>query len=1595
MLIKRAWAFSPSERPAHSPLAHEYRILSYLRHHTLAPALAFFVDSDGRRCLAIEMDPEQVSLGAWARDHCSDGDFVDWFDSLLEGLSYLHSRGISHGGLRLDSVAVTQTNESGRGCRARFLGLNTMSWHHTRSLTQGTPDALPHPRRGGSIDDLGLRRDVCSAISLAVQVLSLSHGSQALGHNDVTDAFPTIRDSLPTDLAALLERLVSSVESVEPPSAAEVRRELARLRDDTRRASLIQNRGVGERGLVPRRAILSRVRSAMDGRQAGVPVVEIVTGQPGSGKTHLSHLVRVEAALRGLDLVECTARSQMGDHRTLTAEFKEILDEASRESPTFRNPDASVVSADVERPMLSPRPVVCFADDVDCLGDAELAQLLRVSRMSEIGGRCPLLVATCREVPAALALHFPRLAECATRAGSNAPKLEILTLEPLSERETAAFVAEVACVTPDSRLAGFLRSRSGGNPLLVCELTRFLARRGLLAVVNGNLALEDEVGALVETPETIEPVLRESIDSLPADDLAVLDVVSLGLGVLPDVLTRVTGLELPRVQAATARLEEKGILRFDDAGEFTVFAHALLRDIVYDGIESVERSRLHTEVAEFWTGVDSPGGGTTRDEILAWHLRKGESPDSSGAHALRAAQALASAGRCEESETYLAISEDVLGSHASSAPLALESLLRLANAYWSGGHPAYSARACRLGISVAASAGLEATPLAMELQWRLGVAASLSGSPDEASSALACALALAEEQGSREWLARVKCGLGMVLQMTGRFSEFDSLTTEVLSHLCDDDPPDLLVLCYVAKGNARIALSDWDGALPFYEKARVSAEAAGQEDRVSTSLGNIGLAHMSAGRWTIAERCFGEALSTARRIGHHYAMELSLANHAFVLMRRGELDAAAARLREASDCAHRCGDQWGLAVVLANFGELEYRRGNYSAALEEYARAAELMDKAGSIDDKPELLRRTAEVLLCLGRVDEARDAIDSAGAMADKMGGQLEIANAHRVASDIALVEGRDAEAVRLAELALREARALGAEYEAGQCLLSLGRATRLAGSEPDAAAHFERALAVFAELGARRDARLAQDLLGARGPMRRALTPHLPDQRQHLAALCQSSRRIASAGALSDLLREIADAAAASIPAETVAALVRSSDGEYQAVPTSLSSEGDAAPALTTFLGRLLSDVKLEGPEARLLESCDESQLWTEQLESSGVRRALLVPIHSKSEVRGAIYLDYRERDRRFSEQDTRFLEALAAQSAVAIENLMLRAELEDEVEYLRWEVDGRSSFSSIIGRSLEMQKLFVLLQKVSRTSVTVLIEGESGTGKELVARAVHFNGPRKSQKFLAQNCAALPEQLLESELFGHVRGAFTGAMREKAGLFEAVDGGTFFLDEIADMPPSLQVKLLRVLQDGEIRRVGATEPRSVDVRIVAATNKNLAEEVAAGRFREDLFYRLNVIRVFMPPLRERRDDIPLLAQHFLDKYSGGLESPPRGFSDDAMDLLANYDWPGNVRELENEVQRALALAKPGSGIAANVLSDRIRAVDVVVKPIRPGAKLSLKDMVEDVEKRVILQVLNETNWNKSRTAQLLGLSRQGLLKKIARFGLKPLDE
>jgi len=332
--------------------------------------------------------------------------------------------------------------------------------------------------------------------------------------------------------------------------------------------------------------------------------------------------------------------------------------------------------------------------------------------------------------------------------------------------------------------------------------------------------------------------------------------------------------------------------------------------------------------------------------------------------------------------------------------------------------------------------------------------------------------------------------------------------------------------------------------------------------------------------------------------------------------------------------------------------------------------------------------------------------------------------------------------------------------------------------------------------------------------------------------------------------------------------------------------------------------------------------------------------------------------------------------------------REQLRRENQLLRKEVAREYSFENIVSKNEEMQKIFDVIRKVSHYKSTVLITGESGTGKELVARALHYNSDRSQNPFVAVNCGAIPENLLESELFGHAKGAFTDAIRTKKGLFEEADGGTLFLDEIGELPGQLQVKLLRVLQDGEIRRIGESKPIQIDVRIVAATVKDLPKEVNEGRFREDLFYRLNVLPVHIPPLRERKEDIPLLIDHFLGKYNQVMNKNVASVDHRAMERLMSYKWYGNVRELENTIERAIVLSEKNYIEPENLPIEIQSFKEEFHQEALPEEEHSIKKASKSLEINLIKKALKKTKGNHTHAARLLEISHRALLYKIKEY-------
>jgi two-component system, NtrC family, response regulator HydG len=489
------------------------------------------------------------------------------------------------------------------------------------------------------------------------------------------------------------------------------------------------------------------------------------------------------------------------------------------------------------------------------------------------------------------------------------------------------------------------------------------------------------------------------------------------------------------------------------------------------------------------------------------------------------------------------------------------------------------------------------------------------------------------------------------------------------------------------------------------------------------------------------------------------------------------------------------------------------------------------------------------------------------------------------------------------------------------------------------------------------------------------------LPAERiaQDLNSLLRISNKINSIQDIGILQRKLLELILEIFPGERAALLLRTEDSKEFSTSIALDRKSKNSVQVSDSLIQQV----LQERSAILCNgvTSDESSINNQNSASASIHSLLCVPIVLSEKVLGVLYVDTRDPGVWFEEAQLQLLAGAAGIAAVAIKNAMNLEELKQANSWLKSE-----TVYHMVGESPCMQKIYQLIAKIAPSDSTVLICGETGTGKELAARAIHLNSPRADKPFIAVNCAALTETLLESELFGHEKGSFTGAVSQKKGKLELAEGGTLFLDEISEFAPTLQAKLLRVLQEREFERVGATRSIKLNIRLLAATNKNLQDRVKAGDFRQDLFFRLNVISIEMPPLRERREDIPLLASYFVSKYNKKLRRPFAEISPQVLDYLIRYDWPGNIRELENTIERAMVL-RCSDTILLEDLPETLFEIECP-QNISIG---SFNERIKETKKQLIKDAIEQTNGDHHEAAKLLGLHPNSLYKLIRNLKLK----
>lgn len=831
-------------------------------------------------------------------------------------------------------------------------------------------------------------------------------------------------------------------------------------------------------------------------------------------------------------------------------------------------------------------------------------------------------------------------------------------------------------------------------------------------------------------------------------------------------------------------------------------------------------------------------------------------------------------------------------------------------------------------------------------------------------------------------------------------------------------------------------LREWREATRFLEQALRLDERAGLYARMRNHNQNLGLIRYRLGQWDLAEENFRQSLKISREIGHRSGEAGALLAFGLLARRRRQLGRAEEHFREALQLASLVGATREVGLAREFLAEVELDRGNAAPALALLEPALEdARERAPQGDMTMELSIRTGLALLALERLPEAERHLVNGLALAERLGDRIEHAIAERSLGRLEAARGRAASLEARVRAAAAVFEQLNEVYELATTLASwadalflLPASARLRVALEPVSDAGKRAAILFRQLGVPALsaetylslARLEIErehfdtastlleqaeawLLDAEDPDARERADRLRREleRQYVAVSLSTCNEFRALEEANRLFRDTADMDG--VLAQTVRLAVEHTGGDRGFVAFTngggrldvVAQHGlgrDRSRRVLRVIERLAGSRLAEiGPlfSSRVTADPRFSGAVVEALE--GVGSLVCIPLNFPSQSVGLVYVD-RLHDNllgAFKQRDLNLLAVLANSAAVAIVEAQ-RSRLLEENRQLRDKLRPSPGAERVVAQSREMASILQLLAKVGDSPATLLFMGETGTGKGLLAQVVHEISPRRDRAFVQVNCAALPEHLLESELFGYVQGAFTGAVRDKSGLFEEAEGGTIFLDEIEKVPESVQAKLLHVLDRSEIRPVGATRARRVDARVICATGVDLRERIQEGRFLEDLYYRLNDITVRVPALRERREDIPVLAQHFLALYSRQMEKPVSGFAPDVLQAFLEHVWPGNVRELEKTVKRMVVLADEGDTLGLDLLPPDLQDARAAARPARPAGR-SLRSNIHELERRMIADALDRNRWNKARAARELGLSYPTLLSKIRTLELE----
>ncbi len=1561
----------------------EFQVLSRFQHPRLVRTYTWGFAEDrpyftmdylpGKTLEKIIADP--ALLGQFRASH-----FFALMQQLVEGLAYIHAQGAVHRDLKPSNIMVLETEE-GIEITILDLGLAKFKHLHSASITQtgatiGTAEYMsPEQGKGLWVDH---RSDL---YSLGVILYEIFTGAPPFsGQNPVSVIMKHIRESpppidkvniaVPEQMKQIVLRLLAKERVDRYQSAEELVQalknvapsELVLLEDEQRDMPM----KIMRPQFVGRESEMKTFLTMLKDVQAGKQRVVLISGEPGVGKSRLIEELLGDALIHDFLCLKGAGQEEGGQiYGALNDAFRQVktTDLMARLPDSVETDKFSVMERWLQllKRLRAKKPIVLCLEDIQWLDELTLEFLQYVLRDPE---PCPfLLCLTCRwsnveSIPSEVENFI---------YGNEFAEATQMQLENLSQEEvgylTASMLGERSI--PSDALQNLFRE-TGGQPLFVIEAVRTLVQAD---VVRQSVSGDWQWGEFPETllSDDISEILYRRITALSAMQQRVLEYACVFLNDFSfELLATIwRGDELELLDVLDDLITEGLLEACGEAEDRYRFSQELYRRAIYNRIQDVRRRLLHREIGN---ALEKTEDAEEFTEELADHFAAaGEQHKAVKYARLAGKKALEVQAYGQGLMRFEAVREWTADDVFELPEDAIDFLCDYADVLR---NCSQHNRALEFLEEAKVLLPDDRNDLKARILWNEGGIHSVLQHGEIAEEYMLKALQLYRELGNLNGEIQALNILAYLCDVSGRHKEAADYVRQ-----------------YIKKQQKR------------------DADAHNQTD-VQRSEGQLALIEF---RFEIARVHLEEVLRASQQVGfeHHRIGTLNLLARVYFYL--GECDLAEAVCNEAIGEWQKRGVIYLEAANFLWLGELALECGDFTEALE-YAEISS--ERFLETPRKDYIYRAYAIAATAAARMGDTEAALEWAEKASE---GVLQTSGMYTGILPLVYCgigaalskAGRIFEAEEAFEQAIECRRESKGDHWA-RALLMAGEFYLERGDMTKSQAHLEEAKQAFGEMEMSYFQEKTQVLLNqlsrAEDGQGRDIAPTL-----HRGEDTVSSSEV-SVGTLSDdrwnLLYDMSSELTtehdvkvildrtlgnllAVYPAERVLVALKNETPKDFVVDAVRYHNVEADDAEELSRGIIRQVIETNEPVLSLDAQTDDRLNRYQSVIDYNIRSVLCVPLFHVSEgVMGALYVDHRGIDNAFSEEDQTFLQVFANLVGVALVNARMYEQLEDKAQYLQREVERQYQLGDLFGQSDAMQAIYRLIDRASQSDIPVLVQGETGTGKELAARAIHYNSTRKDQRFLSQNCAALSPELLQSELFGHKKGAFTGATEDHIGVFETANGGTVFLDEIADAPPQLQRSLLRVLQEGEVRRVGETEDRTVDVRIIAATNRDLKQEVENGSFREDLYYRLHVIQIDMPPLRERMEDVPLLAEHLLIRAKESVNKSVGGLTVGAIRALTSYNWPGNVRELENEIRLAVALSEEGDEITSDLFSE---SIGHAVSGVSVEYQGRLQDRMQEYEKRLIMDALEKYEGNIKRTAEELGLVRASLYRKMNRLGLR----